>query len=329
MTAMLERLANCDHLEADAASELVSQLLDESTPDTYIAGVLAALRTKGETGEELLGFTRALLNAAAARPQAPAGAIDTCGTGGDGAGTFNISTAAALVVATCGVPVVKHGNRSVTSRSGSADVLEALGIPFTAPGTALHRRFSFLFAPQYHPALKRIGAVRRALGIRTAFNLVGPLAHPAQPDFQLVGVATRERLSDVARALRGLGRKRAFVVHGEPGLDEATPAGRFTIIDVTPDTIRAMDFRASDFGIASCTLAAIRGGSAAENAGMIEALLQREPGPRRDTVVLNAALALLVAGKADSPGQAAAIATAAIDDGRAAALLQELRASRG
>lgn len=329
MTTTLERLANCDHLDADAACELVSQLLDESTPDAYIAGVLAALRTKGETGEELLGFTRALLSAAAARPKALPGAIDTCGTGGDGAGTFNISTAAALVVAACGVPVVKHGNRSITSRSGSADVMAALGIPFTAPGTDLHARFAFLFAPQYHPALKRIGTIRRALGIRTAFNLVGPLANPAQPDFQLVGVATRERLSDVARALRGLGRKRAFVVYGEPGLDEATPAGRFTIIDVTTDTIRAMDFSAADFGIGSCTIAAIRGGSADENAAMIEALLQGEPGPRRDTVILNAALALLVAGKADSPAQAAAKALAAIDDGRASALLNELRASRG
>ncbi len=329
MTTTLERLANCDHLDADAACELVSQLLDESTPDAYIAGVLAALRTKGETGEELLGFTRALLNAVAARPQALPGAIDTCGTGGDGAGTFNISTAAALVVAACGVPVAKHGNRSVTSRSGSADVIEALGIPFTAPGAALHPRFAFLFAPAYHPALKRIGAVRRALGIRTAFNLVGPLANPAQPDFQLVGVASRERIADVARALQGLGRKRAFVVHGEPGLDEATPAGRFTVVEITPDTIRAMDFNAADFGLAPCSIGEIAGGDAAANAAIIESVIAGKAGPCRDTVVLNAALALIVAGRAANPREAASQASLGIDNGRANALLQELRAFRG
>ncbi|MBX3459490.1 MAG: anthranilate phosphoribosyltransferase [Planctomycetes bacterium] len=324
--ATLERLASNQHLDAESAQALLGQLLDASTPEPLIAGILTALRTKGESGEELLGITRALLDVAAPVVGVPAGAIDTCGTGGDGAQTFNISTAAALVVTACSVPVVKHGNRSVTSRSGSADVIEALGLPFAKPAEPLaDARFAFLFAPQFHPALKRIGPVRKALGIRTVFNLVGPLANPARPDFQLMGVASRERLPDVARALQGLGRKRAFVVHGEPGLDEATPAGRFTVVDVRPDTITAADFTAADFGLAACGVSDLRGGDATENAAIIQQVFNGNTGPRRDVVVLNAALALLLAGKAATPAQAAALAANAIDSGAAFALLESLK----
>jgi anthranilate phosphoribosyltransferase len=326
-TRTLNELANGANLSADAAEALATTLLDASTPPAVIAAVLAALRTKGETGEELLGITRALLGVAHKLEGVPAGALDTCGTGGDNAGTFNISTAAAFVVAACGVPVMKHGNRSVTSRSGSADVIEALNIPFTQPGDAAGD-FAFLFAPQFHPALKHIGPVRKALGIRTAFNLVGPLANPAHPDFQLVGVSARERLPDIARALQGLGRKRAFVVHGEPGLDEATPASRFTVVDVTPEAITAADFTAADFGLAACNLDALRGGDATDNAAIIESILDGEPGPRRDTVVLNAALALIVAGRATDPLEAARSAANAIDSGRAREVVDTLRGSR-
>jgi anthranilate phosphoribosyltransferase len=254
--------------------------------------------------------------------------VDTCGTGGDGAGTFNISTAAALLVAACGVPVVKHGNRSVTSRSGSADVIEALGLSFTQPGTALNSSFSFLFAPQYHPALTRIGPIRKALGVRTVFNLVGPLANPARPEFQLVGVAVRERMPDVARALQGLGRKRAFVVHGEPGLDEATPAGRFTVVDVRPEAITAADFTAADFGLPACSLESLRGGDAAENALIIESILDGKAGPCRDTVVLNAALTLMLTGAAKSPRQAAERVAVALESGRARQFVETLRGSQ-
>lgn len=326
-TQLLEQLASGAHLGADDAEALLNRLLDESTPEFLIAGILAALRTKGESGEELLGITRALLHHAGEVNNVPAGAVDTCGTGGDGAGTFNISTAAALLVASLDVPVVKHGNRSVTSRSGSADVIEALGLPFTAPGAAADPRFSFLFAPHFHPALKRIGPIRKALGIRTVFNLVGPLANPARPSFQLVGVAARERLADVARALQGLGRKRAFVVHGEPGLDEATPAGRFTVIDVRPEAIAAADYTAADFGLPACELADLRGGDASENATIIEAVFSGARGSQRDTVVLNAALTLLLVGRAGSPREAAELAAKAIDDGRATQLLRELQGS--
>ena len=324
---ILETLAGGTDLDADTAQALMAELLDESTPEPLIAGVLAALRTKGECGEELLGITRALLDAANSVRDVPRGAVDTCGTGGDGAGTFNISTATALLVAALGVPVVKHGNRSVTSRSGSADVIESLGVPFTRPDSALASEFTFMFAPHFHPALKRIGPIRKALGIRTVFNLVGPLANPARPNFQLVGVAVRERLPDVARALQGLGRKRAFVVHGEPGLDEATPAGRFTVIDVKPESIVAADYSAEDFGLPTCNLEDLRGGEAAENAKLIDSIFAGQKGARRDTVVLNAALTLLLTGKADSPTQAAELAAAAIDDERAHALLKSLRGS--
>lgn len=326
-TETLELLANGTHLDADSAQALMAQLLDESTPEPLIAGILTALRTKGECGEELLGVTRALLEVANSVKDVPAGAVDTCGTGGDGAGTFNISTAAALLVAALDVPVVKHGNRSVTSRSGSADVIEALGLAFTQPGVDVAPNFTFLFAPHFHPALKRIGPIRKALGIRTVFNLVGPLANPARPDYQLVGVAVRDRLPDVARALQGLGRKRAFVVHGEPGLDEATPAGRFTVVDVRQESITAADFTASDFGIAACALEDLRGGEAAENALLIENIFDGQSGPARDTIVLNAALTLLLTGKTESPVDAAQLAAAAIDDGRARKLLESLRGS--
>ena len=325
-TKLLEQLTSGTHLDAESAQALMAALLDESTPEPVIAGVLAALRTKGESGEELLGITRALLEAARPLTGIPAGAVDTCGTGGDGAGTFNISTAAALLVASLGVPVMKHGNRSVTSRSGSADVIEALGIPFTEPESATGK-FAFLFAPHFHPALKRFGPIRRALGIRTVFNLVGPLANPARPDFQLVGVATRERLPDIARALQGLGRKRAFVVHGEPWLDEATPAGRFTVIDVQPDAITAADYTAADFGLEVCDLDDLKGGDANQNACIIEAVFAGEAGPKRDVVILNAALTLLLLGRARTPLESAELAGSALDDGIATDFLASLRRS--
>jgi anthranilate phosphoribosyltransferase len=326
-TETLEQIASGTDLSAEAAESLMASLLDDATPEALIAGILTALRTKGECGEELLGVTRALLAVAKQISNVPANAVDTCGTGGDGAGTFNISTAAALLVAALDVPVVKHGNRSVTSRSGSADVIEALKLPFTAPDTDANAAFTFLFAPHFHPALKRIGPIRKALGIRTVFNLVGPLANPARPDFQLVGVATRERLPDVARALQGLGRKRAFVVHGEPGLDEATPAGRFTVVDVRPEAISAADYTADDFGLPSCELEELRGGDANENAVIIEAIFNGEPGAKRDTVVLNAALTLLLTERAANPCEAAELAASALDNGKARGLIDGLRRS--
>jgi anthranilate phosphoribosyltransferase len=291
-----------------------------------IAAILTALRTKGECTAELVGVTRALLARAKGVVGAPVDAVDTCGTGGDRSGTFNISTAAGILAAACGVPVVKHGNRSVTSKSGSADVIEALGIAMQQPDAALaHSRFVFLFAPHFHPALARIGPVRKALGIRTVFNLVGPLANPAHPAYQLVGVAAAERMTAMAETLRGLGRKRAFVVHGENGLDEATTAGVTRLIEVDSDGLRERTVRAADFGLGDCRIADLRGGDAAENAKTILTIFAGAKGPARDTVVMNAALVLMLTGRAQDSKSAARSAQAAIDTGAATSLLAELR----
>lgn len=325
----LEHLTQGRDLDADGAEALVGQLVDNATADTLIAAVLTALRTKGECTAELVGVTRALLARARGVTNAPADAVDTCGTGGDHSGTFNISTAAGLLAAACGVPVVKHGNRSVTSQSGSADVIEALGIPMQPPDTDLiDRRFAFLFAPHFHPALARIGPVRKALGIRTVFNLVGPLANPAKPAYQLVGVAAPERQKAIAQTLLGLGRKRAYVVHGQQGLDEATTAGITRLIEVDSTGLHERNLCAADFGLKECTVADLRGGSAAENARTIEALFAGARGAARDTVVLNAALVLLLTGRHDNCQQAARAAEHAIDCGAASALLLQLRGQR-
>lgn len=324
MQATLERILNHEALDAREAKHLMATMLSDETPDALVAAALASLRTRGETAAELAGFTEALLDVALPCP-AEQPCIDTCGTGGDGAGTFNISTATALLCAAMGLNVVKHGNRSVTSKSGSADVIEALGIAFAAPGQAAHARFRFLFAPHYHPALKRLAPLRKQLGVRTVFNLIGPLANPARPQFQLIGVATRERLEPMAHALRLLGTRRAFVVHGEPGLDEATPVAPFTVLEVEGGRVARHDMTAADFGIAPCRLEDLQGGNVRENAAIIQALFKGETGPRRDVVVLNAALVLLLAGQATQPREAAALAMQAIDSGAAMRLLEELR----
>ena len=325
MIETLEAISAGRSLDAEATRALFLHLMADSTSEAFIAGVLAAFRTKGETAQELLGATQALLSVCRPAVSRASGSVDTCGTGGDGRGTFNISTATALLCAAMGLDVVKHGNRSVTSRSGSADVIEALGIPFHAPGADLRQRFTFLFAPHFHPSLKRIGAVRRALGIRTIFNLIGPLANPARPDFQLVGVADRDRLEDVAHAMRGLGRKRAMVVWGEPGMDEATPAGPFDIYDVRDGEARLRRMEAGEFGLAACSPDDLRGGDAAENADIIRAVFSGERSARRDVVVLNAALVLMLTGREGKPVRAAEAAGAAIDAGAPTRLLSALR----
>lgn len=327
--ATLEHLTQGHDLDSAAAEALVGELVEVTTPDALIAAVLTALRTKGECTAELVGVTRGLMARAKSVANTPADAVDTCGTGGDRSGTFNISTAAGLLAAACGVPVVKHGNRSVTSKSGSADVIEALGLPMQTPDAPqADPRFVFLFAPHFHPALGRIGPVRKALGIRTVFNLVGPLANPAKPAYQLVGVAAPERLTAMAETLRGLGRKRAFVVHGENGLDEASTAGVTRLIEVDSDGLRERTIRATDFGLHECSLADLRGGDAHENARTIENIFGGARGPARDTVVLNAALVLLLTGRENESRQAARKAEQAIDSGAARSLLDNLRGKR-
>ncbi|MHC4839744.1 MAG: anthranilate phosphoribosyltransferase [Planctomycetota bacterium] len=322
---LLELVASGTDLSAAQTQELLGYVLDESTPDSVVAAALMGLRTKGESASELQGAVQGLLEHCLTVPNVPSGSVDTCGTGGDNAGTINISTAAAFVVAACGVPVVKHGNRSVSSQSGSADVLEALGVPFHTPDQSMSSEFIFCFAPQFHPRMKRVGPVRREMKIRTLFNLVGPLANPGRPDFQLVGVADKSKLSIYAEALQALGRKRTFVVHGEPGVDEATPAGDFTVLHVTPTAVNELNMSATDFGLPLCTLEDLAGGGAKDNAADLQTIFGGQSGPKTDCVVLNAALTLMLTGKAESPTEAASLASAAIQSGKVADLLKRLQ----
>ncbi|MBY0421067.1 MAG: anthranilate phosphoribosyltransferase, partial [Parvularculaceae bacterium] len=260
---------------------------------------------------------------------APAGVVDTCGTGGDGLKTFNISTAAALVAAGAGAVVAKHGNRAATSACGSSDVLAALGVPLDAPKGAVERAFleagcAFLYAPRHHPALARVAPLRRALGVRTIFNLLGPLANPAGARRQVVGVASARHLEPMAGALARLGVERALVVHGSDGLDELTVAGDSEAIEVSSGVLRRIAIHPSAAGLATSPTASLRGGGPAENAAALRRLLDGEKSAYRDVVILNAAACLMVAGIADSLGDGAERARRSIDDGRARRALEAL-----
>jgi len=256
--------------------------------------------------------------------------IDIVGTGGDASGSYNISTGTALLTAACGLPVVKHGNRSVSSRCGSADVLEALGlvIPLDAAAAAAcfaATRFTFLFAPHYHPATRAIAPIRAALGVRTVFNILGPLVNPAQPPLHLVGAFSLEVARLVAETFKGLPIERTFVVHGADGWDEPTPVGPFTVFDVCPDRVEVSERDPSDYGLPACRPADLAGGDAHYNARALRAVLQGEDrGPHRDCLLLGTALALEVAGEVREPREGIARAAAAIDSGAARRLLEAL-----
>jgi anthranilate phosphoribosyltransferase len=256
-------------------------------------------------------------------------AFDTCGTGGDGAHTFNVSTAAALVIAGAGVRVAKHGNRAVSSRSGSADVFEALGVPLDAdPGrvaAALDDGLAFFFAPVWHPSMRHAGPTRRELGVRTAFNLLGPLTNPAGARRQIVGVSRPEHTALLARALGALGAERAWVVHGAGGLDELSTLGHTKVSELRDGMVNTFYIHPSDVSLPQATLADLAGGTAAENAGLIERLLDGERGPRRDIVLLNAGAGLLVAGRAGSVADGVALAADSLDGGGARRALDALR----
>jgi anthranilate phosphoribosyltransferase len=330
MTTQLERLLEGRHLDEEEAHDLLAALTSEGVLPAVAGAVLAALRAKGETADEVRGFVRAA-RGLARRPQLPAGGplVDTCGTGGDGKGSFNISTGVALLAAACGVRIVKHGNRAVSGRSGSADVLEALGLrlPLDEAGAAAllaRSNFTFLFAPHYHPAMRNLAPVRRALGVRTVFNLLGPLINPAEPPFQLLGVFSPRGAELTAQTLAGLPIERAFVVHGEGGWDEAAPTGPFLLFDVRPGRVEKKVVDPSSFGVPRCRPEELAGGDAAANAAALRDALSGQRGPHRDALVLGAALVLLLVGSAPSPGEAAALAGEAIDDGRAAAVLEDL-----
>ncbi len=326
--ALARLLARRDLSEAESAALWDRVLAGEATP-AQLGALLVALRMKGETVEELAGAVRALRARAIRVPDVPPGAIDTCGTGGDGAGTFNVSTAAALVVAGAGVPVAKHGNRAMSGAVGGADVLEALGVTIALPPPALAacvRRvgFAFLFAPALHPGLRHAAAVRRELGVRTLFNLVAPLANPAGVRRQLVGVADPARVEQLAAVLARAGAERAWVVSGQDGLDELGLEGESRVAELSDGVVRVRTVRAAEVGLAPAPAAALRAASAAESARRVRAVLEGERGPARDVVCLNAGAALVVAGVAADLAAGVACAAAAIDSGAARAVLERL-----
>ncbi len=329
----LEHLLSGKHLGEEEASDLLRALTGADMQPALAGAFLAALRSKGVTADEVRGFARAM-RSLARQPAIPANvaAIDIVGTGGDASGSFNLSTGAALLTAACGVDVVKHGNRSVSSKSGSADVLEQLGLKLpldeTAAGACLAAtQFTFLFAPHYHPAMKAVGPVRQAMGVRTVFNILGPLTNPAAPRFQLTGAFNLPTAQLMADALSGLPIERAFVVHGAEGWDEPTPLGPFTVLDVRPGKVQAEIRSPSDYGLDLCGARDLAGGDAASNARALRAVLTGEDrGPHRDALLLGAALALEIVGRAKSPREGVAMAREAIDSGAARRTLEALAA---
>ncbi len=335
VTAALERLIAGDSLGRDEMEELMGRLMDGELSEPAKAALLAALATKGETVAEIAGAAAAMRQRVIAIPHRRQRVVDTCGTGGDGKGTFNISTAAALVAAAAGAAVAKHGNRSVSSRSGSADVLAALGVEIeTSPeraGASLDEiGIAFLFAPGLHPAMREVVPVRKALGVRTIFNVLGPLTNPAGARRQVVGVYSAGLVERVARVLAELGVEHALVVHGEDGLDEITTTGATLVGEVRAGAVRTWSLDPRPLGIARASPRDLAGGEPQDNARAMERLLAGEPGPLADVVALNAAAALRVSGVADDLASGLELARAAIADGAAARKLDELRrSSRG
>jgi anthranilate phosphoribosyltransferase len=313
-------------LDADEAAAAFAALLDGAPSDEEIAAFLIAMSGRGETATEIAAAARAM-RARMIPIGAPPGTIDVCGTGGDGHHTLNVSTAVSLVVAAAGVPVAKHGNRAASSKAGAADTLEALGLDMAAAAERAERSLAdlgicFLFAQTHHPAMKRLGPIRKAIGRRTIFNLMGPLANPAQVRRQLIGIARPAYVPIYAQALAELGVDHAMVVSGDEGLDELSLAGGNDVADVTAGGIVAMRrWSAADAGLPAAPVDAIRGGDPAHNAAALRALLLGERGAYRDAVLFNAAAALVVAGAAHDLREGAEEAAEAIDKGLANALL--------
>ncbi len=327
LDALLERR----DLSETAAFDLLISLTDPEMAPAMAGALLAAMRIKGATANEVRGFARAM-RSLARRPRIAADLViaDVVGTGGDGSHSLNLSTGAALLAAACGVRIAKHGNRSVSSRSGSADVLEALGLQLpldeNAAGACLDRTgFTFLFAPHFHPAMKAIAPVRAALGVRTIFNMLGPLANPAQVPFAVIGAWSLEVAQLMAETLAGMPIVRMFVVFGDTGWDEPTPAAPFTLFDVRPNSVTQSKRCAADFGLAECSASELIGGDSAHNALRLGAVLRGvEHGGHRDALVMGAALVAEVTGTEPDPIRGARLAAAVIDDGRAARLLDDI-----
>ena len=327
-TALLKQLVAGETLDAEASSRAFAALMSGEVSQIRMASFLTALATREATVDEIVGAARAM-RAAMHKVAAPAGAVDLCGTGGDGHGTLNVSTAAAFVVAACGVPVAKHGNRNMSSRTGTADVLEALGVKIDIDAATAERclrvaGLSFLFAQTYHPAMKHVAPVRKELGFRTIFNLLGPISNPAGVRRQLLGIYSRHWIEPIAHVLAKLGTEKAWIVHGSDGLDEMTTTGTTHVAVLENGNVTVHEIAPEDAGLPRTTLAALKGGEPVENAAALRALLDGAKGAYRDIVLLNAAAALIVAGNATELTAGVARAADAIDSGRARAALAKL-----
>ena len=329
--AALATIVDGGTLSMDEARAAMGAVMDGEATPAQLAAFLMGLRMRGETVDELAGFAGAMRERVV-RVEAPEGAIDVVGTGGDGSGTFNISTTAALVAAAAGVPVAKHGNRAITSKAGSADVLDALGVRIdhdaASAGAALRELgFAFMFAPNFHPAMRHAGPTRREIGVRTAFNLLGPLTNPAGTRRQLLGVADPAVAARMAEVVRRLGTDRTFVIHGD-GVDELPLDGSGVAYVVADGTVERHVIDAAALGFKRAATSRLSGGTPDENARMTEAVLRGEPGIRRDVVLLNAGAALLVAGVVGQMEEGIERAALTIDAGLGVELLEALRAER-
>jgi len=325
----LARLLDRRDLSRVEAREAMSEIMRGEATPAQIGGFLVALRLKGETVDEIAGCAEAMREHVLAVEPLREDLVDTAGTGGDGAHTLNISTAAALVAAAAGAGVAKHGNRAVSSASGSADVLEALGFELELEPARIARSidelgFGFMFAPTHHPAMRHAAPVRRELAARTIFNVLGPLTNPARARAQIVGVYSPELVPTIAGVLASLGAHRAFVVHGAGGIDELSPAGPNLVCEVVDGGVLRREIDPLELGVERCAEDDLRGGSPAENAAAIRGVFAGEPGARRDAILLNAAGAIAAAGHADDLQEGLELARETVDSGAAASRLEEL-----
>ena len=322
------KLAARENLSASETESVFDLIFTGNLPENDIASLLLALREKGETAEEILGAAQSMRGRMRSL-QAPDDAMDIVGTGGDNHGTLNVSTAAAFVVAACGVPVAKHGNRAATSLSGSSDVLRSLGVRLEVDEGILEKclydiGLAFLFAPHHHPAMRYVADVRRKLGVRTIFNLLGPLTNPANIKHHLIGVFDRKWMEPMADVLKQLGSENAWLAHGADGLDEIATTGATHVITLNQGLLHYTSLTPEEFGLPRASLADLKGGDSSVNAAALRALLDGKPGAYRDIVVMNAAAALVVAKKTESLAQATRLASDAIDKGAARHKLEEL-----
>ncbi len=329
---LLEKLARREDLTVDESAAAMTEIMEGRASPAQIAGFLVGLATKGERPAEIVGLARTMRAHASRFSKTYDGVFDTCGTGGDRTLTFNISSAAALVVAACGVRVAKHGNRSVSSACGSADVFQALGVNTQASVAEVERSIDeagigFLFAPTFHPSMRHAAQARRDLALRTAFNLLGPLTNPAAPTRQLVGVPGPELTELLARTLMLLGSERAWVVHGADGLDEISTTGHTKVSECRNGAVHTFYVHPADFGISKAHLSDLQGGDAETNAAIVRTVLSGQDGPARDIVLLNAAAGLFIAGRVESIQEGLAAGAAALDSGRAAVVLERMAAA--